>query len=69
MIFFAEGSPNADIREAVRSASEIRKALREEGVQQAAQRAAAAIEQNSNQPGPIRGRYSQSRTVIKSRKS
>jgi len=69
MIFFVEGSPNPDIREAVRVAAEIRKAMREEEVFQAAQRAAAAaIEQDGDQPVPVRGRYSRSRTVIKSRK-
>jgi predicted nucleic acid-binding Zn-ribbon protein len=68
VMFFDEGSGNADIRRAVREAAAVRKTLREEEADKAARRVAASVEE-ADCEAPSRSRPSASRSVIRSRRS
>ena len=48
IMFFDDGSANPDIREAVRNASAVRKALKEQEAEIAARRAAASLEEDED---------------------
>ena len=59
IIFFDEGSPNPDIRKAVREATQVRKALREEELERATRQTTAPVADDeesvvSRRPTPSR---------------
>jgi hypothetical protein len=69
MLFFEDGSPNKDIHEALRNAVRLRKALRKQEDEQAADRAAAAQQAGDAEEGNVSGRRGVDRRTLAGRAS